>query len=289
MALWKRTLMTVLLAVGMPMAASAQFVSKTQRLVISDIDDTLKISFVLSTSQMIANAYRVNAQFEGMGTLYSRMSEDHLFLPIYYVTNAPFFMKPLHENFLTSGGFPTGDVLVRKNPLERDFKIRKISEILNAKKPKEVLLVGDNGEADVQVYAQIRREFPQIKFTTLIHYVYSIKNENRTGKVLEKGDRAFITSLDAAAILNQTGWLSESALNQQLIDGQRMISEVTHRMSLNLSNVTHEQEEADEDKSFFVAPWSDCRGYNEKVPEKTKMMKDVMAHLRARCAKAVNM
>lgn len=261
------------------------------RLVISDIDDTIKASFVLSKRSMISNAGRTDIPYTGMPELYAELVRENGSLPLYYVSNAPVFMAPVHGSFLRENSFPDGELIVRKNVFERNFKIRKISEILREERPSEVLLIGDNGENDVEFYSQIRRSFPGIKFTTLIHLVYSQRSSERTGKPLTGSDHAFITSLDAAMILNSTGWLTERGLEGHL---NKMAGSFFRETGGNLSlsipggNLPASDAATVNERAKFIPEWVDCRGYRPSLSSANALAASIQARLTARCSIAVH-
>jgi phosphatidate phosphatase APP1 len=139
--------------------------------VISDIDDTVKDSNVLDTSELMANTFlRPFKAIEGMAQLYAGWDEQGA--AIHYVTATPIQLyEPLWE-FLIESGFPGVEIRLRPLRLRdssffdffgesQDYKKSEIREILGQLPRRQFVLVGDSGEHDPAVYATIARECPE--------------------------------------------------------------------------------------------------------------------------------
>jgi len=90
----------------------------------------------------------------------------------YVSKSPPALHQPLLE-FLTRGGFPISDMhLCPLMSLERgSFKTRTIERILAAFPKRKVVLVGDSGEHDPQIYAAAMRQHPNQIVKVLIREV----------------------------------------------------------------------------------------------------------------------
>jgi phosphatidate phosphatase APP1 len=139
--------------------------------VISDIDDTIKDSNVLDSSELMANTFlRPFKVIEGMAQLYAGWGEQGV--TIHYVTATPIQLyEPLWE-FVTDSGFPGVEIRLRPLRLRdssffdffgesQDYKKTEIREILGKFPQRQFVLVGDSGEHDPEVYATIAREYPE--------------------------------------------------------------------------------------------------------------------------------
>jgi hypothetical protein len=156
---------------GRHFTAPIQFVGPTGVSVVSDIDDTVKITVIRDHDETLANTFvRPFRAVEGMGVLYSRWASEGA--AIHYVSGSPRqLFQPLLELF-ESEGFPHGGWYlrtVRVNP-------RKISEALESAAPikrekiialfarypeRKFVLVGDSGESDPEIYADLYRRYPE--------------------------------------------------------------------------------------------------------------------------------
>jgi len=139
--------------------------------VVSDIDDTAKISNVTDHKQLLD--YTFLRDFEaapGMAGLYEQWSEQDA--SFHFVSSSPWQLyKPL-ERFLDASGFPWATfslkaVRFRDETLMNLFKKgtetkpAAIKTILSNYPGRTFILVGDSGEQDPEVYAALMREFPQ--------------------------------------------------------------------------------------------------------------------------------
>ncbi|WP_150452037.1 App1 family protein [Arenibacter lacus] len=148
--------------------------------VVSDIDDT-----ILHTGLISPLKWRViyNTLFTtpgkrlpltGAADFYHRLHRGpsgDASNPIFYVSNSPWNLYRYLEFFLRENNFPKGPILLRS--LSSFFKRhRKASEENKPHKPTEILniletypdmpliLIGDSGEKDADIYMEIAQRFP---------------------------------------------------------------------------------------------------------------------------------
>ena len=166
-----------------PLAARAPVVWVHERglTVITDIDDTIKVTEVNDPPARDRNTFvRPFVAVAGMPALY-RHWQQRLGRQIHFhaVSAGPWQLhQPLRE-FTAAAGFPPftwqmrpmkitdrasfEEVWDRGVSLQRaeDYKVRKITEFMQAFPQRRVVLVGDSGERDPEAYARILRQFPQ--------------------------------------------------------------------------------------------------------------------------------
>jgi hypothetical protein len=167
--------------------------------VISDIDDTIKISHVLDTWDMGLNAFRTGNLFLGMNTAYQELKAQDPTIEFFYVTNAPIdIMEGKHSTFLRTNDFPNHENMrLRESLGEKNHKVKAIAAILKQTNPNFVILLGDNGEADIDVFTSIVKDFPTIEFLTQVHTPYFSQSvEGQVGKPIKENQEAFATSFD---------------------------------------------------------------------------------------------
>jgi phosphatidate phosphatase APP1 len=139
--------------------------------VISDIDDTVKITEVTDREQLLRNTFlRPFRAVEGMAKLYRRWFERGA--SFHYVSASPWQLyKPLSE-FFAEQGFPHGTFHLRRvhfaipevvELLERsgEAKAAKLESFLEAYPDRRFVLVGDSGEADPELYGELARNHPK--------------------------------------------------------------------------------------------------------------------------------
>lgn len=139
--------------------------------VISDIDDTIKITEVLDRKLFMHNTF-LNAYkpVPGMGELYARWAK--LGVSFHYVTASPWQLYVFFSEFLKAEGFPEGSWHMKHfRPVgrgmhrlfrsARDVKIRPVKQIVQDFPKRRFVLVGDSGQHDAAIYGQIARQWPE--------------------------------------------------------------------------------------------------------------------------------
>jgi len=157
-----------------------QLLAPQGRSIISDIDDTIKITEILAGAKIVIRNtfFRDFAAVPGMAKMY-RAFKDAAF---HYVSGSPYqLFRPLAEFLLkTATGFPEGTFhmkTVRTNLLsaaswedlqnligeEATFnqKVAQISEIITRFPGRKFILIGDSGEKDPEVYREMQEKFPK--------------------------------------------------------------------------------------------------------------------------------
>jgi hypothetical protein len=139
--------------------------------VISDIDDTIKITEVTNLGATVRNTFLEPFRpVPGMADLYKKWEQANA--NFFYVSASPWQLYlPLAE-FVRSNGFPAG-VFGMKLFRLKDSTITSILEDPEKYKPggiepilkrfpkRHFVLVGDSGERDPEIYAQLARRYPQ--------------------------------------------------------------------------------------------------------------------------------
>lgn len=226
------------------------FLSQAQVVVISDIDDTIKVSHVLDRSDATSNAARIDNLFIGMPELY-QLIQSSTNAKMFYLTNAPrALMSRLHRDFLIKNQFPNGSLALRENIFDNSHKIRMIRQIVNQEKPQLLILVGDNGEKDPDIYYQATQEFPDLKIITYIRQAYSAFLGEDRGSELYASQMGFVTPIEVALSLKQFSLLNES----QVLSLEKLF--VPFALS----------QKFDQTKGELAFPgWQDCRDF--KIPD----------------------
>ncbi|KAH9940884.1 uncharacterized protein BXZ73DRAFT_42343 [Epithele typhae] len=138
--------------------------------VISDIDDTVKMSGILSGARSIFRNVFVHDLKEnvirGMGDWYMGMWKRGV--RFHYVSNSPFELLPVVNEFLRIAQLPPGSIRLRSYGGRSLFNgflsapaIRKraaVLDVLNHFPDATFFLVGDSGEQDLELYVELARE-----------------------------------------------------------------------------------------------------------------------------------
>ena len=139
--------------------------------VISDIDDTIKLSHVTDRRRLLEQTFfKPFEAVPGMATLYSELAANGASL--HFVSSSPWQLyQPLRE-FLDAAGFPWA-TLALKPVRFRDETLLNLFKPGTETKPAQIvpllqrypgrsfILIGDSGEQDPEVYGDIARRYPQ--------------------------------------------------------------------------------------------------------------------------------
>jgi hypothetical protein len=140
-------------------------------LVISDIDDTIKISSVRKFDELKLNTFcRPFLPVEGMSAVYQAWAEAGA--GFCYVSGSPWQLYRPLEAFREKHGFPAGGWQMKHLRLaepktifaflgpQNVFKLQCIEPLLERWTLRQIVLVGDSGEQDPEIYASLARKYP---------------------------------------------------------------------------------------------------------------------------------
>jgi phosphatidate phosphatase APP1 len=157
---------------GMAVAQGEVFLLPAEGVsVISDIDDTLKHSYVACKQTLLANTFlREFEPIEGMAELFRQWAIGGA--AFHYVSSSPWQLYRHLSDHLSQQGFPDGsyhlrafrlrDHLLRRIlMLRRSGKAAVIRGILQTFPQRKFVLLGDSGEADPEIYGVMARKFPR--------------------------------------------------------------------------------------------------------------------------------
>lgn len=144
------------------------------RAVISDIDDTVIISKATNIGEKLwlsvsKNAY-TRRPFPGVSEFYRLLTANGEY-PVFYVSSSDWNLFDLIQDFLSYRDIPVGPILLKDGHINlkniwksgggnHAHKLEKIQFLLEFFPEQQVLLIGDSGQHDPELYAEIIRRFP---------------------------------------------------------------------------------------------------------------------------------
>lgn len=155
----------VLASEDLSAARPIQIIEPTGISLISDIDDTVKHSAIAGgAKEMFRNTFireLDELKVEGVSDWYGSLAEQGV--QIHYVSNAPWQLYPLLERYFKKVGLPPGSFHLKQysGMLQGIFeptaerKRGALEQILRDFPERKFILVGDSGEADLEVYTEI--------------------------------------------------------------------------------------------------------------------------------------
>lgn len=166
-----------------PVSGSIHLVPPRGVSVISDIDDTIKMTEATSRQEMLANTFlRPFEVVEGMVQLYQAWQAAGC--EFHYVSSSPWQLyQPLAE-LCSVSGFPAGsmhlryfrvrdEMFKRFRPVRRNSKVGIIAGIVRRLPQRKFILVGDSGEKDPEIYRFLAKRYPDQIGAILIRNLHS--------------------------------------------------------------------------------------------------------------------
>ncbi len=176
--------------------------------IISDIDDTILETGVQRVAAMVAQTFTGSAltrtPFPGAVELYRDLSRNGT-NPVFYVSSSPWNLHAFITEFLQHRDFPAGPVLLRDllgTSAGREEKHDRIREVLELHPDLRFVLIGDSGERDPEIYADIVREHPGRIIAVYIREVRLDPGDGRVEKVSDAWDHdvPFVLAADSDAV-----------------------------------------------------------------------------------------
>ncbi|CAF1295681.1 unnamed protein product [Adineta steineri] len=142
--------------------------------IISDIDDTIKISQVLDKIRLLANTFiHPFIPVPGMAELYQKWFTNNNNCTFHYLSGMPDQLYTLTQEFTDTNNFPDGSFHMR----HFGWAAASLFDFLHSQSTfthkmsylrfflsntiRDYVLVGDSGEKDPEIYGTIAREYPQ--------------------------------------------------------------------------------------------------------------------------------
>ncbi len=157
-----------------------------RHIIVSDIDDTILISNAASLWKMIKTTLFGNVLtrevFDGTTDFYRKLTADGS--PMFYVTSSPWnlrgFIRSIFDrNELPKGGFFMTDWGLDKEKWftksHRAHKIAAIEKILAWYPDRPIVLLGDSGQKDPEIYEIIAQRYPDRVELAMIRNVSIVK------------------------------------------------------------------------------------------------------------------
>jgi phosphatidate phosphatase APP1 len=164
--------------------------------VISDIDDTVKVTNVADRRELLRNTLlREFTAVPGMADLYRGWRDAGT--AFHYVSASPWQLSSCLCGFLAAAGLPTGSMHLKlfrlkdstplgRLPSRKRSKRRAIEQIMADFPGRRFVLVGDSGELDPEVYAAVAKRRPHQVAGIVIRLVASRSAPRAVRRRLER-------------------------------------------------------------------------------------------------------
>ena len=179
-------------------SGSFQIIGEKGYSIISDIDDTIKISNVLNRNELMRNTFTKKFEpVDGMSKLYKIFEKKEC--SFHYVSGSPWQLYSPINNFIIDEQFPIGTVDLKyfrikdKSLIEFIFadqltyKLNTIKTMLDRFPGRQFILIGDSGEKDPEVYSELANQYKdRIKYIFIRDVGLIDENSQRRKDVILK-------------------------------------------------------------------------------------------------------
>ncbi len=172
--------------------------------VISDVDDTIIKSSAMNTFKklqiMLTKNAKNRAAFQGVDKLYQRLSSNGK-NPVFFVSGSSWNLYDLLISYCEYQNIPRGPFFLRnlglspRQWIKQDtglYKKEYISHIMKVFSRMSFILIGDSGQKDPEIYADIYRKFPQQVKGIYIRHVHTKKRKQELEQMAGKMDIPFL-------------------------------------------------------------------------------------------------
>jgi phosphatidate phosphatase APP1 len=187
--------------------------------IISDIDDTVvetgATDFIKNWRRVLVEQPHDRLAVPGASSLYKTIAQDHAdpARPFFYVSSSPWNLYGFIAEFMELNGIPHGPMFLKDYGIDRSQFIRRghdehkldaIERVLAFYPNLRFILIGDNGQRDVSVYAQVVTDYPRRVAAVFIRDVDGSCRSGPEGDLLrqieQRGVRTFCAQGFADAV-----------------------------------------------------------------------------------------
>lgn len=208
-----------------------------QYIVISDIDDTILVSYatqkLMKLRLMLLNNAHTRMPFEGVSAFYQALqigTVESGFNPIFYLSNSEWNLFDLLYEFIELNRIPKGPLLLRElafrvfRPwkmwvVNKNHKIEMLNLLFSMYPDIKFILIGDSGQKDPEVYSSIINQFPDRVLAVYIRDIGVGENLARLQNISET-EMLLVKDTEAAA---------EHAINKGFIKADYLSSIVVEK------------------------------------------------------------
>ncbi len=152
------------------MTGRVQFIRPRGISVITDIDDTIKVSEVSDKGRLLKNTFLEPYEtISGMSTIFEELAANDV--AFHYVSSSPWQLFEPLEAMLGSSGFPSGSVHLKQFRWKdstffdlfapaSETKQPVVEALINRFPDRRFVLFGDAGELDPEIYGELARRYP---------------------------------------------------------------------------------------------------------------------------------
>lgn len=200
--------------------------------VISDMDDTViqtgATNLVRMARATLFESARTRLPFPGVAAFYRALqsgAQGSALNPIFYVSSSPWNLYDLLTEFMQLQEIPAGPLMLRdwdftlQRPKHGPHKLGAIAQIMDLYPGLPVILIGDSGQEDPEIYSEVIARYPK---RILAAYIRNVTpNPERSAairslaeQVVRDGSTLILAddTMAAARHAAENGWVASSSL-----------------------------------------------------------------------------
>ncbi len=203
--------------------------------VISDIDDTVLQSsatnYLSAARLLLLHNARTRLPFAGVAAFYQALQKGSIadgYNPIFYVSSSPWNIFPLLTDFLEFQQIPSGPLFLKDYGLSREqlftsghkkHKLTQVDTIFSTYPQLPIVLIGDSGQKDPEIYTEVVRRYPGRVAAVYIRDVTPAERDAEVNKLFEETAAANVPmrlvadSHEAAQHAASLGLINDDALH----------------------------------------------------------------------------
>jgi phosphatidate phosphatase APP1 len=152
------------------------YISPDSKIVVSDLDDTILKSQATNIYKLVArtlfNPLKKRNSFDGASDYYKRLEEKGY--KVMYVSSSTWDLFPMIKAFIHEFGFPLGPIFLQNT---RDKKVSDrphhqkfdyVVDLATIVNQGQMILIGDEGQHDPEIYLEISKLYPKLVDKILI-------------------------------------------------------------------------------------------------------------------------
>ncbi|KAF2219209.1 hypothetical protein BDZ85DRAFT_305161 [Elsinoe ampelina] len=186
------------------LAGTTTFAEPTGWGVISDIDDTIKVTLTASSLGVLTTTFLEEARpVAGMPQLYSSLQTLLCSPTFFYVSASPYNLYPFLRNFREEY-FPMGPIMLRESTWQsfgglisslmedvQTYKLDRITKIHSWFPHRRFILIGDSTHKDPETYADVIRKYGDWVVAVFIRRVTGVSDVGNPHQEEKNSDERF--------------------------------------------------------------------------------------------------
>ena len=214
--------------------------------IISDVDDTVvetgATDFIKNWRRVLVEQPHDRLAVPGASSLYKTIAQDHAdpARPFFYVSSSPWNLYGFIAEFMELNGIPHGPMFLKDYGIDRSQFIRRghdehkldaIERVLAFYPNLRFILIGDNGQRDVSIYARVVTDYPRRVAAVFIRDVDGSCRSGPEGDLLRQIEQRGVPTFCGAGFEDAVTVVRDLQLDRPLEAASAVLSSKDHEIS----------------------------------------------------------